>query len=83
VLAAVALRGLHGTVGEADNRAERALVIKLLGGERGMGHGGLLEDATASEGASPLRPAVTVPSPISRSPNFTGESVRRLATSGV
>jgi hypothetical protein len=39
VLAAVALRGLRGTVGEADEGAERAGVIELLRGERRMGHG--------------------------------------------
>jgi hypothetical protein len=39
VLAAVALRGLRGTVGEADERAEQAGVIELLRGEWRMGHG--------------------------------------------
>jgi hypothetical protein len=39
VLAAVALRRLRGTVGEADERAERVPVIELLRGERRMGHG--------------------------------------------
>ena len=39
VLAAVARGRLHGTVREADERAERAGVIELLRGERRMGHG--------------------------------------------
>jgi hypothetical protein len=52
----MALRRLRGTVGEADERAERAGVIELLRGERRMGHGEIsLRTATARQGASLLR----------------------------
>ena len=72
VLAAVALRRLHGTVGEADERAERAGVIELLRGERRMGHGeiSLRMRRRAREPLS-SGSAVTGPWPISRSPSFT------------
>jgi hypothetical protein len=84
VLAAVALRRLRGTVGEADECAERAGVIELLRGERRMGHGEI-SLRTRRRAREPLSSgsAVTGPCPISRSPGFTGESVRHLATSGV
>ena len=84
VLAAVALRRLRGTVGEADERAERAGVIELLRGKRRMGHGGSPWGATASEGASLLRLCRHRPLPHLSLSELHGEQAsRRLATSGV
>jgi hypothetical protein len=84
VLAAVALWRLRGTVGEADERAERAGVMELLRGKRRMGHG-KISLRMRRRAREPLSSGsiVTGPCRISRSPTFTSESDRHLATSGV